>query len=359
MERINLDMFSRTDVTKLLWWRQVLASNHRYSHAINRSTEQDPTALLVEGFEVVGVEIGDRYRTITWRTATGIVSAGWSPTESLASVEACAATREEAKQLVELVVEKLPDVEGVRNRAVPFGFWYYAEHGPRYRNRRLIVPTWDEIERNYSASIRGDLSNLMAGPPPSGGNLVLFQGPAGTGKTWAIRSLVLSWVKFCRAHYVMDPERFFGQADYMAEVLLGDGDEVTDEDEAGRYKGWKLLIVEDCGELLSIDAKERTGQGLGRLLNLTEGILGQGLHLTVLITTNEDVGVLNTAVLRSGRCASRIQFPKLTADECNIWLGCRGVKLERMSYSDRTLAELYAIVEGRSKKSSEKVVGFK
>ena len=39
---------------------------------------------------------------------------------------------------------------------------------------------------------------------------------------------------------------------------------------------WRLLLLEDCDELIRGEAKQSTGQALSRLLNLTDGLLGQG-----------------------------------------------------------------------------------
>src|SRR5438552_1204993 len=95
---------------------------------------------------------------------------------------------------------------------------------------------------------------------------------------------------WCRFHVIVDPEQFFGTgADYMMTVLL----ERTDDDNAARDENptdslWRLLVLEDTGELLSVDAKDRRGQGLSRLLNVCDGLLGQSLNVLVLITTNED-----------------------------------------------------------------------
>ena len=65
---------------------------------------------------------------------------------------------------------------------------------------------------------------------------------------------------------------------------------------------WKLVVLEDSGELLSIDAHERTGQALSRLLNVTDGVLGQGTKAIVLVTTNEPLRKLHPAIRRAGRC---------------------------------------------------------
>jgi hypothetical protein len=92
-----------------------------------------------------------------------------------------------------------------------------------------------------------------------------------------VRSLAWEWRSWCDVHFVADPEEFFGRAEYMLEVL-------TDEDD--EHDRWRLLALEDTGELLSADAKERMGQGLSRFLNVVDGVLGQGLRLLVLVTTS-------------------------------------------------------------------------
>src|SRR5262249_22165954 len=76
-----------------------------------------------------------------------------------------------------------------------------------------------------------------------------------------------------------------------------------DDDEPRR---WRLLLLEDCDELIRGEAKRSTGQSLSRLLNLTDGLLGQGRDVLVAITTNEDVARLHPAVVRPGRCLARI-----------------------------------------------------
>ena len=87
-----------------------------------------------------------------------------------------------------------------------------------------------------------------------------------------------------------------------------------------RERAGGCSILEDTGELLAADAKERTGQGLSRLLNVVDGLIGQGLRVLVLVTTNETLRSLHPAVSRPGRCASQIEFAAFTADEAAEWL---------------------------------------
>ena len=112
-----------------------------------------------------------------------------------------------------------------------------------------------------------------------------------------------------------------------------------------RAPHWRLLVLEDTGELLRPDAKSIIGQGLSRFLNVVDGLIGQGLRVLVLVTTNERIETLHPAVARPGRCAANIEFDPLGEDEAAAWLGRRGVSGK--TGVPRTLAELYAALEGR------------
>ncbi len=95
-------------------------------------------------------------------------------------------------------------------------------------------------------------------------------------------------------------------------------------------------MVEDADELLRADAKRETGQALSRLLNLGDGLIGQGLAVLVLITTNEPLGRLHPAVVRPGRCLAEVEFRPLSAAEAGAWLAG-----PESASSPATIAELY------------------
>ena len=124
-------------------------------------------------------------------------------------------------------------------------------------------------------------------------------------------------------------------------LFAGEDDE---EDESRR--AWRVLVLEDTGELLSAQARAAVGQGLSRFLNVVDGLIGQGLRVLVLVTTNEEIQTFHPAVARPGRAAANIEFIALSDAEARSWLEGRGI--EDPPSTPATIASLYAQAEGRT-----------
>lgn len=233
-----------------------------------------------------------------------------------------------------------PIVENDPNR-VYVKFWSQARGQAAGWMRRIDVQPWPDLEQNYPASVREALTQTInLEPVVDGGKLILWHGKPGTGKTHAIRSLAQAWKSWCTIEYVIDPEKFFGDASYMVQTLMGSGE----HEPGARREGeplWRLVVIEDAGEFIREDASSKTGQGLSRLLNLTDGLIGQGLRLIVLMTTNEQFTDLAASVARSGRCLSHLEFKPFTKTEARNWLDAPPSSTD-VGQTEWILADLYA-----------------
>jgi ATPase family associated with various cellular activities (AAA) len=114
------------------------------------------------------------------------------------------------------------------------------------------------------------------------------------------------------------------------------------ETEDGNRK-WSLIILEDAGEFIAIDSRHQYGQVLAKLLNLSDGLLGQGQKLLFLITTNEEVQNLYPAIVRYGRCLTNLEFPEFSESEVREWLESHGT-IALASPKKLTLSDLFAAV---------------
>jgi hypothetical protein len=147
-----------------------------------------------------------------------------------------------------------------------------------------------------------------------------------TDKTSAIRTLAREWKKWCSVQYVIDPERLFLYPSYLTDVVTT----YRNDDR------WRLIVAEDSDEYLRATARKEAGESLGRLLNVSDGILSEASRNTlVLLTTNERLNKLHPALIRPGRCLAQVEFTRFTVEEARNWLS-------RNTAGDKplTLAEL-------------------
>jgi hypothetical protein len=238
-------------------------------------------------------EVDGAVVSLATRASSGFVSVS-APTEQL------------ARSVLEEVCARVVVVEAPRTVQVSFTD---VVTGRRYV--RLDVSPWREVERHFPPDVRTALEELVQHRPTSAveaRRLILWHGAPGTGKTSAIRALLHAWRDWADGVIVSDPTELLSSGGYLRSTVL----------ERGDNDRWKLVVLEDAESLL---VKGSGGTAMGKLLNLCDGLLGQGLRCLFLITTNERLDAMHPALIRPGRCLAQVEFGPLPAVQAASLLG--------------------------------------
>lgn len=130
--------------------------------------------------------------------------------------------------------------------------------------------------------------------------MVILHGIPGSGKTFYLRHLACTNTKVTFLFMDSNLLSQAGSASFISFLLDNKN---------------CVILLEDCETIL----QERTSGNdlLKTLLNLSDGILGDGLNIKFICTFNADLSNIDKAVLRKGRLVYKYEFKELCAEKAN------------------------------------------
>lgn len=200
--------------------------------------------------------------------------------------------------------------------------------GGLHTERVEILPPNIDLDLHYNddfPAVHTRLVELLAQPKSKG--LMLLHGEPGTGKTTYIKYLS-SLVK--KDMLILPP--------YMTNYLTSPEiiPFLLDNKES-------ILIIEDAERILqSRDAGGDTNS-VSNILNLTDGLLADCMHIQVIATFNASKHLLDKALLRKGRLMVDYAFGKLAPAKANTLLAHLG--MEYRTEQPMTLADIFNLDE--------------
>lgn len=239
-------------------------------------------------------------------------------------------------ELLDRITEMITILAGESNNmeANEISMAIWSEHPMGGGSRRwgaMKVGVWDEVMGNYTEKTRSSLEALAANlPDRSQGGLIVFGGPAGTGKTRAIEALCHAWAPHASLGVVVDSDRMLCSASYLADVMTAAGVDQR-----------QVIIAEDVDEMVAVGPKSHE---TAKLLNIADGLVGRlcGAGTLIVLTANLALEEIAPYVTRPGRAASVIEFEAFSPEEAAGWFGSRGVTHEVTG--PMSLAEMFAVV---------------
>lgn len=254
----------------------------------------------------------------------------------------------------EAEVEKLTEEfkKFYKKPALPPNNVYTVAYDNSFYLNKLPTKDFSELDilKNYNDDFVTEneiIKKFVEAEKESG--LMILHGDKGTGKSTYIRHLISSNPDKKFVYIPANLVNMLSQPNFSSFLM-------TLQDH--------IIILEDCEEAIKDRKANGSPAAVSLLLNLTDGLLSDGLGLKFICTFNDDVKNIDAALLRKGRLVSKYEFKPLATDKANVLLEeLYGEKFDKGEYeispaTDKplSLADIYHFYEASYEKERRKII---
>lgn len=197
----------------------------------------------------------------------------------------------------DLPIEQLIPLYEQNKEESPSSVYWVTRGQLGFNSTKLsLKPAKFNIKTHYNDDFDYNKVNNFINDESSG--LVILHGTYGTAKSYLLRHLAQE-----------NPDKEFYFFDRSTFEYIGDSDFVDFLQDIEN----SVIILEDCESLLQ--DRNQGNAFLSTILNLADGLLGDGLKLKFLCTFNANINSIDKAVLRKGRLKYQYEFKALTPEK--------------------------------------------
>lgn len=234
----------------------------------------------------------------------------------------------DAEKFIDDFISKLPLIDEKGEDEYPcVNLVSFSNDAGYYTVDAEINPVTIDIEKNYNDDflpIYDDIVKFLSSEERKSG-LIVLNGDPGTGKSYLIRHLI----KNIDNNYVLIPPSMAENlsSPEFTSFLMSNTDSV--------------FILEDCETVIKQRSMADFTSAVSSILNMSDGIMSDIFNGKFICTFNADMGSIDDAILRKGRCYAKYTFGKLDKEKAKVLLNERGITLPEDEYKDLTLADIY------------------
>lgn len=223
------------------------------------------------------------------------------------------------KETIDIIFDKI-NKNFLNTKVSPIKWWYKGNGGTPINREMFMDPLNTTIHETYYPYL-GDPNEYLKKYLASNQSILLLSGPPGTGKTSLLRHLI-------------NDNNLSAEILYDEDLMLSDN--VFQQFLFGPSQ---VMIIEDADAVL--EHKEDTRSTLmSRFLNVSDGIIKMPNKKLIFTTNINDLGRIDSALIRPGRCYDIVHTRALSFKESKLAAEIAGLP-NPMENKEYTLAELF------------------